>query len=94
VSHLRCRGHPTGSRPCRSFCSALCRRRARNGARNCRTDRNRSQTKEKHENKGERELAAQYKTNFTGGDGRGWAEGGVRYTNELTLWPHGSPEGA
>jgi hypothetical protein len=37
----------------------------------------------------ERELEAQYKTNFTGGDGRGWAEDGVRYTNALTLWPFG-----
>jgi hypothetical protein len=37
----------------------------------------------------ERELELQYSTNFTGGDGRGWAEGGVTYTNDLTLWPHG-----
>jgi hypothetical protein len=37
----------------------------------------------------EAELELQYSTNFTGGDGKGWAEGGVRYTNDLTLWPHG-----
>lgn len=37
----------------------------------------------------ERELALQYSINFTGKDGRGWAEGGVTYTNELTLWPRG-----
>jgi hypothetical protein len=36
----------------------------------------------------ERELELQYSTNFTGGDGKGWAEGGVTYTNDLTLWPH------
>ena len=37
----------------------------------------------------EAELELQYSTKFTGGEGRGWAEGGVTYTNGLTLWPHG-----
>jgi hypothetical protein len=37
----------------------------------------------------ERELKAQYDVKFTGADGQGWAEGGVRYTNALVLWPYG-----
>jgi hypothetical protein len=37
----------------------------------------------------ERELKAQYDVKFTGSEGRGWAEGGVRTTNALTLWPFG-----
>jgi hypothetical protein len=37
----------------------------------------------------EAELAKQFETKFTGGQGRGWAEGGVTYTTPLTLWPFG-----
>jgi hypothetical protein len=37
----------------------------------------------------ERELRAQYDVKFTGADGQGWAENGVRYTNALVLWPYG-----
>lgn len=37
----------------------------------------------------ERELAGQYSMEFTGKDGMGFADGGVTFTNALTLWPYG-----
>jgi len=37
----------------------------------------------------ERELKKQYETPWAGGDGRGYASGGVTYTHQLSLWPRG-----